>query len=272
MRNLPNSAHDHAYRECTRYTAAMRSPDAKPKRIAAIVCAAGVGTRFGGGPGSKLDADLCGKPVLVRAVEALAQRPEIALTIVAGPAHPDALGVFCDRYGRIFEALGAHIHPGGVHERSETVRAGLHALEGYGIDIDAVLVHDGARPCTPSQVISSVILALSEHRAVVPAVPVADTLKRAETSNQPGVVQETIDRRGLFACQTPQGFDLALLRRAHSQEDLSSTDDAQLVERLGETVVLVPGDARNVKITRPDDLLLARAIWPSLAGVARPAQ
>lgn len=80
---------------------------------------------------------------------------------------------------------------------------------------------------------------------------------------------DTVDRSNLFACQTPQGFHLGLITRAYAQADLSSTDDAQLVERLGEAVVLVEGDPRNLKITRPQDLELARAVWPTLAGKAQ---
>ena len=242
----------------------MTTTPNEPLKIAAIVCAAGSGSRFGGGPGSKLDADVCGRPVLVRAVEALAHRPEVKAIIVAGPADVDALQRFRQRHGAALDELGAHVCAGGLNERFETVRAGLEALRAMDIGIDAVLVHDGARPCTPGAVVSAVIGAMGEHRAVVPAVPVADTIKRADTARSPHPVIQTEDRRGLFACQTPQGYDLGLLLRAYEQADLSSTDDAQLVERLGEPVVLVVGDARNVKVTRPEDLLLARAIWPTL--------
>lgn len=244
----------------------MPPPPANRPRIAAIICAAGASTRFGSSNGSKLDQDLHGKPVLARAVEAIAKQPEVVATIVAGPAEPDALATFHDRYEQFLSAIGATICPGGIAERYETVKAGLDHLRATLTGIDAVLIHDAARPCTPPTVIRHVIDALASHAAVVPAVPLADTIKRAipEPDGTTHQIQQTIDRRGLFACQTPQGFHLDQITRAYAQDDLTSTDDAQLVERLGEPVLLVPGDPRNQKITRPEDLELVRAIWPTL--------
>lgn len=245
----------------------MPPPPNSPPRIAAIICAAGSGTRFGSSNGSKLDQDIHGKPVLARAVEAIASQPEVVATIVAGPADPDALAAFRDRHKQHLDVLAATICPGGITERYETVKAGLDHLRATLTGIDAVLVHDAARPCTPPTVIRRVIDALASHAAVVPAVPVADTIKRAmpEPDGTTHEIQQTIDRRGLFACQTPQGFHLDQITRAYyAQDDLTSTDDAQLVERLGEPVLLVAGDPRNLKITRPEDLELARAIWPTL--------
>lgn len=247
----------------------MPHPQSGPIRITTIICAAGSGTRFGRSKGGKLNADIHGEPVLIRAVQAIAQQPEVVGVLVPGPADPHALAEFRDRHGRALGQMGARICAGGVSERYETVKAALECLidTARADDLpDAVLVHDAARPCTPLSVVRAVIEALANHDAVVPAVPVADTLKRADPIHLPHGVIETIDRHGLFACQTPQGFRLDLLRRAYAQTDLSSTDDAQLVERLGEPVVLVPGDTRNIKITRPQDLELARAIWPTLLG------
>lgn len=260
-------------------------PDPSPSlRIATIICAAGSGTRFGGGQISKLDADIHGRPVLIRAVEALSGEPEISQVIVAGPADPQALALFRQTHQRTLDTLNAEICPGGVAERYETVKAALEYLVTTTSPADlphAVLVHDAARPCTPRHVVAAVIEALRTHGAVVPAVPISDTIKRAhapETADPTSpsgtstktpdesrilaTVDQTTDRRGLFACQTPQGFHLKLLRRAYDQKDLASTDDAQLIERLGEQVILVPGDPRNLKITRPADLEVARALWP----------
>ncbi len=237
-------------------------------RIAAIICAAGSGTRFGSSNGGKLDQDLHGKTVLTRAVQAVASQPEVVATIVAGPATPDALAQFRDRHEAVLKTLGATICPGGIAERFETVKAGLDHIRETLNGIDAVLVHDAARPCTPPIVVRRVIDALKDHPAVVPGVPVPDTLKRAEpaSSTNPSQpqVETTISRERLFACQTPQGFHFDLITRAYEQVDLTSTDDAQLVERLGEPVLLVRGDPRNLKITRPEDLDLVRAIWPTL--------
>lgn len=266
----------------------MQDP-APSVRVAAIICAAGSGTRFGGSQGSKLDADLHGQPVLIRSVEAIARQPQITKIVVAGPADPELLARFRSTYEGPLESLRAEICPGGALERYETVNAALnHLLQSPAQHApaenpaQAVLVHDAARPCTPDRVVRAILDALTHHAAVVPAVPVADTLKRARPAkpqpppqanpSSPGqrapvtTIDHTVDRRGLYACQTPQGFHLDLLRRAYAQNDLASTDDAQLVERLGEPVTLVEGDPRNIKITRPQDLDLARALWPGLNG------
>lgn len=246
----------------------MPSKPTNPPRIAAIICAAGSGTRFGTSNGSKLDQDIYGKPVLIRAVEALAHQPEVVVTIVAGPADPGGLAAFRHHHEKALGALGATIHPGGVNERYETVKAGVDHIRATLDEVNAVLVHDAARPNAPQTVVRTVIDALATNSTAVPAVPVTDTLKRAmpnpDSDGTIHSVESTIDRRGLFACQTPQGFHLDLIIRAYAQENLKSTDDAQLVERLGEPVLLVPGDPRNLKITRPEDLELARAIWPTL--------
>ena len=250
----------------------MSTPEHTPLRIAAIICAAGSSSRFGPGPGSKLDRDLHGKTVLARAVAAIARHPQVATTVVAGPADPAALSAFVQRHGEELAPLGASICPGGIAERFQTVKAGLEHLTASGIHFDALLVHDAARPCVPSALIRRVVEGLARHSAVVPAVPIADTLKRATTQTDgSSPVVETIDRSGLFACQTPQGFRADLIRRAYAQADLTSTDDAQLVERLGEPVMLVTGDPGNIKITHPPDLDLARAIWQAQAAQAHPA-
>jgi len=242
--------------------------------VAVIVCAAGSGTRFGGQGGvSKLDEDLCGKAVLLRAVEAVAATPGLVQLIVAGPAADDAHDRFLARYGEDLAALGATTCRGGAQERYETVAA---ALAHVGGEARAVLVHDAARPCVSGGVIARVLAGLVSSPAVVPAIPVADTLRRGLPRSRAaggglaasgGVASAgLVDRRGLYAMQTPQGFEADLLRRAYAQDDLVSTDDAGLVERLGEAVVLVEGDARNLKITRPTDLVIARSIWPTIDG------
>lgn len=273
-------------------------PSNRPLRVAAIVCAAGSGTRFGRSGEGKLDADLHGKPVLIRAVEALAWHPCVGEILVAGPADPVAMRAFRARHERALRELGASLCAGGVQERYQTVQNALARLlaRGEGRPCDAVLVHDAARPCTPAAVVDAVIAALGEHGAVVPAVPLADTLRRCRpgpmdphldagldgplsglvaggpsaTGAPIGPSLGTVERTHLYACQTPQGFGVGLLERAYAQRDLRSTDDAELVERLGEPVVLVAGDRRNIKITHRPDLDLARLFWPTLNTPGRP--
>jgi 2-C-methyl-D-erythritol 4-phosphate cytidylyltransferase/2-C-methyl-D-erythritol 2,4-cyclodiphosphate synthase len=143
--------------------------------------------------------------------------------------------------------------PGGA-TRSASVGQGLAALEH-----DEVLVHDAARPLASAALYRRVIEAVRRSGAAVPGMPVVDTLKRPGADGR----LETVSREGLHAIQTPQGFDVALLRRAHAAGDLSCTDDAVLVEALGHRVELVEGEVQNIKVTHPADLTTAEAFLAS---------
>lgn len=236
---------------------------------------------------SKLDEELGGRPVLQRAIELFVSNPRVASIIVAGPHDPPAFEAFKDRYADKLALLGVQLVRGGKTHRYQTVVNALAALPAGTIK---VAVHDAARPCTPPELIERLLDAAEHHPAVIPAIPVTDTIKQLDpapvidTAPDPLAailgghsasgggdagevphatlrrVDRTLPREHLVAVQTPQVFDAALLRRAYAQPDLSSTDDAQLVERLGEPVIVVEGDPRNIKITRPSDLTLARAI------------
>ncbi len=136
----------------------------------------------------------------------------------------------------------------GGETRSASVRAGLGAVPD---DAEVICVHDAARPLASQQLYLRVIDAvLAGADAAIPAVPVSDTIKVVDPH---GRVTATLDRATLVAVQTPQAFRATVLRAAHAGAD-EATDDAALVEALGGTVVVVPGDAANRKITRPDDL------------------
>jgi 2-C-methyl-D-erythritol 4-phosphate cytidylyltransferase len=138
--------------------------------------------------------------------------------------------------------------------RRESVVAGL-ALLPPGCEV--VLVHDGARPFAPRETIDAGIEAARSGHAAVPALPVADTLKRADEC---GRVICTVPREGLWCAQTPQAFPRSLLERGHAADagvERQATDDAMLVELVGGRVDLLPGSSRNIKITTPDDLPLA---------------
>ena len=238
---------------------------------------------------SKLDEDLGGRPVLQRTIELFNQRPEVGTIIVAGPAEPEAMEEFKLRYADKLAMLGCKLCTGGKTHRWESVK---NALALVPANCTHVAVHDGARPCTPVEVIDRVMGAAEKYSAVIPAIDVPDTLKRVSaeaikedkvdplaailgdgTPKPPGprVVEGTIDRARVVAVQTPQVFARALLMRAYEQKDLTGTDDAQLVERLGERVVVVPGDARNIKITLPNDVVLARAILGTRPPSEKPA-
>jgi 2-C-methyl-D-erythritol 4-phosphate cytidylyltransferase len=254
--------------------------------LAVIIPAAGFSTRYqqaaaeGGvdptATRSKLDEDLGGRPVLQRTVELFANHPAVNLIVVAGPHDEDAFAEFKLKYGDKLGLMGVKLVRGGKTHRYETVAAALALVPDSATHI---AVHDGARPCTPLDLLERVLEAAERHPAVVPALDVADTLKRVgapidesdadplaailgapAARKGPRPVESTVDRAGLVAVQTPQVFERELLKRAYAQSDLTSTDDAQLVERLGERVIVVPGDARNLKITRPADLQLARLV------------
>lgn len=193
---------------------------------------------------------LAGHPMLLHALRPFASHPEVARVVVVLPAvdaaePPDWLATLRS------ETLST---VSGGASRAESVRAGLAALPE---ECAVVLVHDGARPFPPREAIDAGIRAARAGHAALPALPVAETLKRADDF---GRVLGTVPRAGLWLAQTPQAFPGALLRRAHAADlagDLVPTDDAMLVEMLGAVVELLPGSARNLKITTRDDLALA---------------
>jgi 2-C-methyl-D-erythritol 4-phosphate cytidylyltransferase len=151
----------------------------------------------------------------------------------------------------------ALVVPGG-DDRTESVRLALAAALGESPDISIVLVHDAARAFTPPELVRAVTAAVAAGApAVVPVLPVADTVKRVDARE---IVTETVDRADLRAVQTPQGFALDVLRRAYDAAD-SHTDDAGLVERIGIPVSTVPGHPAAMKITTPFDLAVAEAVF-----------
>ncbi|MEV4333247.1 2-C-methyl-D-erythritol 4-phosphate cytidylyltransferase [Streptomyces sp. NPDC049597] len=230
----------------------------RPYRTAAVIPAAGRGVRLGPGAPKALRT-LSGTPMLVHAVRAMAASRAVSLVVVVAP--PDGAP-------EVKRLLDAHalpettdylVVPGG-DSRQESVRLGLDALPD-GIDI--VLVHDAARPLVPVDTVDAVIEAVRDGApAVVPALPLADTVKEVEPAPQgePEPVVATPDRARLRAVQTPQGFDHDTLVRAHRTVTGDVTDDASMVEQLGLKVVVVPGHEEAFKVTRPLDLVLAEAV------------
>ena len=197
---------------------------------------------------------LGGRPILVHAVAALAAARSVDLVIVAAPS---------DRVAEVRDMLGANewdaevrVVPGGSN-RQESVALALGTLPE---SVDVVLVHDAARPLVPVELVDAVVAAVrSGVSAVVPAMALTETIKSIDEA---GRVVATIDRETLRAVQTPQGFDRAVLVRAHAAADPTApaTDDAGLVERIGVTVLLIPGNEEAFKVTRPTDLLLAESV------------
>ncbi len=203
--------------------------------------------------------ELAGKPIVAWSLETIARSPLVTDIVVA-----------CEADQRhAFERLAASVGDGKVRRivaggarRQDSVFAALRALE---VPTDLVVVHDGARPFLSGDVLARVIERARELGAAIAAVPEKDTIKQA---NENGTVHKTIPRERLWAAQTPQAFSYDLLFRAHESAEADGfmgTDDAELVERLGgATVAIVESSDENVKITTPEDLIVAERIAATL--------
>lgn len=216
--------------------------------VAVLVPAAGAGVRLGPGSPKALRL-LAGEPLLVHAVRRVAAAPSVRLIVIAAPP-ADVAAV-----RRLFAPIApVTVVPGGA-ERQQSVAAALAAVPG---NCPIVLVHDAARALTPPELVESVAAAVrAGNDAVIPALPVVDTVKEVDAA---GVVLGTVDRAALRAVQTPQGFRRAVLVAAHAAATDPLTDDAGLVEKGGGRVVCVPGSEYAMKITRPLDLALAETL------------
>jgi 2-C-methyl-D-erythritol 4-phosphate cytidylyltransferase len=190
---------------------------------------------------------VAGRTLLEHAVERFRQHPAVRDIIVVAPlSHLEQARAL---------AGDASVVAGGA-TRQASVDRGLGAL---AVDVDAVLVHDVARPFVPAEVITRVVAALaSGAQAVIPVLPIADTIKRVDAA---GAIVATLDRTQLRSVQTPQGFVRSVLVAAHAaSRDISATDDAALAEAVGAAVLVVDGADESFKITRPWDLVLAAAV------------
>ena len=219
--------------------------------VCAVIVAAGSSRRMGGE--NKLLMPLCGRPMLAHTLEAF-ERSRAVRDIVLVCREQDM-----ETYRALAESsritkLRTMVQGGAT--RTDSVLAGVSASPE---DAALVAVHDGARPLVPPEVITKAILKAAKFGAAAPAIPVKDTIKVSKT----GAVDETPDRSTLFAVQTPQVFDYALLLGAlqnAKQKGLSLTDDCSAVEALGMTVLLTDGSEENIKITTPLDLDIAELI------------
>ncbi|MFD6419628.1 2-C-methyl-D-erythritol 4-phosphate cytidylyltransferase [Streptomyces sp. NPDC060194] len=235
------------------------SDESRAVRTAVVIPAAGRGVRLGPGAPKALRT-LGGTPMLIHAVRAMAASRAVSLVVVVAPAD-DAVAVkhLLDEHA-LPERTDYLVVPGGEN-RQDSVRAGVEALPP---DIGIVLVHDAARPLVPVDTVDAVVQAVRDGApAVVPALPLADTVKEVAPpveAGGPEPVVATLARGALRAVQTPQGFERDLLARAHASVTAEVTDDASMVEQLGGAVVAVPGHPEAFKVTRPLDLVLAEAV------------
>jgi 2-C-methyl-D-erythritol 4-phosphate cytidylyltransferase/2-C-methyl-D-erythritol 2,4-cyclodiphosphate synthase len=215
----------------------------------AIIVAGGRGNRLGAAMPKQL-LDLGGRTILQRSVGAFDTHPDVREIVVVLPADLVESGA---------QLVGATRLPcrcvAGGPRRQDSVRQGFARVSG---DAAVILVHDAARPFVDHALIDRVIAAARESGAAVPALPARDTVKRVNLDRRETI--ETLARETIWLAQTPQGFRREVLARAAAlSEGDTATDEAQLAERAGDTVRVVDGDPRNVKITTTDDLAAARA-------------
>jgi 2-C-methyl-D-erythritol 4-phosphate cytidylyltransferase len=214
----------------------------------AIIVAAGSGTRMAGA--DKLFTEVAGQPLLAHAIAPFQECASIErIVLVMAPLNLTRGRELVERYG--FTKATVLVKGGG--RRQDSVRLGLEALG----ECDYVAVHDGARPLATPELIARGLEAARETGAAAPALPIADTVKEAGPN---GIVLRTLDRSRLWAVQTPQVFRYELLLRAHREITADVTDDAAMVEALGEPVRLFEGSRANIKVTTVEDLTLIKAL------------
>ncbi|MDA8065797.1 MAG: 2-C-methyl-D-erythritol 4-phosphate cytidylyltransferase [Thermaerobacter sp.] len=219
--------------------------------VSVIVPAAGSGRRMGR-PEGKLALDLGGKPVLLHTLEALQRSPRVDEIVLV--VRPEEEAGWRSRLAQLPGQRKVRRVVAGGERRQDSVARGLAVLDPRS---SVVVVHDGARPLVSRELLHRTIEAAAEHGAAVAAMPVTDTVK--EVSGE--WVQRTLDRSRLWAAQTPQAFRTEVLREAYAAaEEGEATDDAALVERLGQRVRVVRGEGENLKLTTRRDLELARML------------
>jgi 2-C-methyl-D-erythritol 4-phosphate cytidylyltransferase len=223
--------------------------------FAVILAAAGKSSRFNDKNYKKPFAPLDGRPVWLHSAEKFLARKDVTQSILV--ISPEDREYFLSKFAANAAILGIEVIDGGA-ERSDSVQK---ALERVKSDIDFVAIHDAARPCIVDEWISAVFSAAEKSGAAIPAIPVGGTLKRVANQS----IVETVSRDGLWEAQTPQVFRRELLVKAYAQRGgFSATDDAQLVERIGQKVTIVLGSPINLKITTREDLRLAEHAMKAL--------
>ena len=220
--------------------------------VGVVVPAAGLGKRMGMDE-PKQFLKFHGQPILIHTLTLFESFPEIDEMVVV--ADHKEIG----RTQKMIKEAGlqkvTHVVPGGK-ERQESVYLGLKK-----ISTDWVMVHDAVRPFVSHEAVSRLLEAARMHGAAILAVPVKDTVKMVDDA---GIVENTPDRKRLWAVQTPQAFRREVLLSAHehfSKRETVATDDSMLVEEMGVDVRVVLGEYTNIKLTTPDDLYLAEAIY-----------
>ncbi len=215
-------------------------------KVGAVIVAAGRSTRMGGV--DKTFAPILGMPLVAHTLDRFESSPQVdqIVLVLAEESLDRGRGLVQERgYRKV-----AHVCPGG-QRRQDSVRNGLELLS----PCDWVLVHDGARPCLDEGMLQRGLDAAAECGSAVAGVPVKDTIKLVSPDR---MVHETPDRSLLWAAQTPQVFRYDLLLQAHRTYTEDVTDDAAMVEALGHPVKMFQGSSQNIKVTTPEDLVIAQ--------------
>lgn len=228
--------------------------------VAALIIAAGIGSRMGG-PVNKHLLLIAGRPVLAHTLSTFQACPAIDDIVLVGGQ--DRLDIYQSIVADYDISKVRAVVPGG-ETRQDSSANGLAALG----DVDIVCVHDGARPLVTQRVIIESVQQAAVHGAAIVAVPVKDTIKMGTEDT---FVQETLQREHLWQVQTPQAFRSALLRQAQAaaQGVFVGTDDSVLVERMGLPIKIVQGEYSNIKITTADDLVIAEYLYQQMHPVYR---
>ena len=228
-------------------------------KVFVIIPAAGLGTRMA--PAGKKTAatkqfvEIDGAPVIIHTLRVFARNPQVEQIVVA--LRKNEMEQFSRQLEKERQAGKVATVEGGEH-RQQSVENALAHLEAAPDDV--VLVHDAVRPFVDDEIIDHVIREVEKHGAAVAGLPAVDTIKQVERAAEGAIVTSTIPRERVVQAQTPQGFRYELIKRAFdaaAADGFTGTDEASLVERLGENVWVVMGSARNIKITTPADLELA---------------
>jgi 2-C-methyl-D-erythritol 4-phosphate cytidylyltransferase len=227
------------------------------KRTVAIVPAAGRGLRMGGSV-PKQFLSIGGQPLIVHSLRALQASSAIDAIVLAVPqadiAYCQSDIVEAHHYTKVFKVVA------GGKERQDSVR---HALAVVDDQVEIVVVHDAVRPFLTEQMLEEVVAAARANGAAIIALPVRDTVKQVGAGH---VIERTVDRRPLWLAQTPQAFRREWLQEAHRKaeaEGMASTDDAYLIEWMDRPVMVVEGSGENIKVTRPEDMVIGEAILAS---------
>jgi len=218
------------------------------KRVGAIIVAAGASRRMGGM--DKIFADLAGKPLLTYSAEAFQKCDSVdQIVIVLNKQRLDE-GL---KLVRKYDWFKVSDVCGGGERRQDSVQEGINRL----VDCKWVVIHDGARPCLSQSLIETGLAEARSSGAAIPALPIVDTIKAVLSDH---IVEDTLPRERLYTVQTPQVFRFDIISEAYSKILDDVTDDSCMVERLGYKVKVYPGSVANIKVTTPDDLILAEAI------------